>query len=84
MIIGTCVNGMNCVYDLPDNIETAEQLKSLIYGYNNGRLAESQREELYNQPLLLGLNGPMFNGYGTLKSTGETVAIIRYEKPGKF
>lgn len=84
MIIGTCVNGMNCVYDLPDNIETAEQLKSLIYGYNNGRLAESQREELYNQPLLLGLNGPMFNGYGTLKSTGETVAIIRYEKPSKF
>lgn len=84
MIIGTCVNGMNCVYDLPDNIKTAEQLKSLIYGYNNGRLAESQREELYNQPLLLGLNGPMFNGYGTLKSTGETVAIIRYEKPGKF
>lgn len=84
MIIGTCVNGMNCVYDLPDNIETAEQLKSLIYGYNNGRLAESQREELYNQPLLLGLNGPMFNGYGTLKSTGETVAIIRYERPSKF
>lgn len=84
MIIGTCVNGMNCVYDLPDNIETAEQLKSLIYGYNDGRLAESQREELYNQPLLLGLNGPMFNGYGTLKSTGETVAIIRYEKPSKF
>lgn len=84
MIIGTCVNGMNCVYDLPDNIKTAEQLKSLIYGYNNGRLAESQREELYNQPLLLGLNGPMFNGYGTLKSTGETVAIIRYEKPSKF
>lgn len=84
MIIGTCVNGMNCVYDLPDNIKTAEQLKSLIYGYNNGRLAESQREELYNQPLLLGLSGPMFNGYGTLKSTGETVAIIRYEKPRKF
>lgn len=84
MIIGTCVNGMNCVYDLPDSIETADQLKSLIYGYNNGRLAESQREELYNQPLLLGLNGPMFNGYGTLKSTGETVAIIRYEKPSKF
>ena len=75
---------MNCVYDLPDNIKTAEQLKSLIYGYNNGRLAESQREELYNQPLLLGLSGPMFNGYGTLKSTGETVAIIRYEKPRKF
>lgn len=84
MIIGTCVNGTKCTYDLPANIKTAEQLKSLIYGYNNGRLAESQREELYNQPLLLGLNGPMFNGYGTLKSTGETVAIIRYEKPSKF
>ena len=84
MIIGTCVNGMNCVYDLPDNIETAEQLKSLIYGYNDGRLAESQREELYNQPLLLGLNGPMFNGYETLKSTGEKIAVIRYEKPTDF
>lgn len=84
MIIGTCINGMTCVYDLPENIETAEQFKSLIYGYNNGRMAESQREELYNQPKLLGLNGPMFNGFGTLGSTGETVVIIRYEKPSKF
>lgn len=48
------------------------------------RNAESQREELYNQPKLLGLNGPMFNGYGTLKSSGETVVIIRYEKPSKY
>lgn len=69
-----------CVYDVPNNIETAEQFESLICGYNNGRLAESQREELYNQPKLLGLNGPMFNGYATL-STGEIVPIIRYEKP---
>lgn len=84
MIIGTCENGMNCVYDLPNEIENAEQFKSLIYDYNNGRLAESQREELYNQPKLLGLNGPMFNGYGTLESTGETAAIIRYEKPSKY
>lgn len=81
MIIGTCENGMKCVYDLPEEIKTAEQLTSLIRGYNDGRLAESQREELYNQPKLLGLNGPMFNGYGILKSSGETVAIIRYEKP---
>lgn len=84
MIIGICENGTTCVYDLPNNIKTAEQFESLICGYNNGRLAESQREELYNQPKLLGLNGPMFNGYGTLKSTGETVVIIRYEKPSKF
>lgn len=84
MIIGTCENGMKCVYDLPEEIKTAEQLISLIRGYNDGRLAESQRAELYNQPKLLGLNGPMFNGYGTLKSSGETVVIIRYEKPSKY
>ena len=79
MIIGTCVNGMNCVYDLPTKVNTVEKFESLIYSYNDGRMAESQREELYNQPKLLGLVGPMFNGYGILKSTGETVAIIRYE-----
>lgn len=84
MIIGTLENGNKCVYDLPSNIETAKQMESLIYDYNTGRMAESQREELYNQPKLLGLNGPMFNGFGTLKSTGETVAIIRYEKPERF
>lgn len=81
MIIGTCMNGKKCVYDLPIKIETVEQFESLIYGYNNGRLAESQREELYNQPKLLGLNGPMYNGEKILKSTGEEVAVIRYEKP---
>ena len=79
MIIGTLSDGKHCVYDLPSNIKTAEQMESLIYGYNNGREAESHREELYNQPKLLGLKGPMWNGYGKLKSTGETVAIIRYE-----
>lgn len=81
MIIGTCENGMKCVYDLPEEIKTAEQLERLIRGYNDGRFAESQREELHDQPKLLGLNGPMFNGYGILRSSGETVAIIRYEKP---
>ena len=45
MIIGTCENGTTCVYDLPDNIKTAEQFESLICGYNNGRMAESQRAE---------------------------------------
>lgn len=80
MIIGMLENGKKCVYDLPTQIKTAEQMKSIICGYNNGRMAESQRQELYNQPKLLGLNGPMFNGFGTLKSTGEQVAIIRYEK----
>lgn len=84
MIIGILENGCKCVYDLPSNIETAKQMERLIYDYNTGRMAESQREELYNQPKLLGLNGPMFNGFGTLKSTGETVAIIRYEKPERF
>ena len=84
MIIGALEDGSKCVYDLPVEIKTAAEFEALIYGYNNGRMAESQREELYNQPKLLGLNGPMFNGFGTLKSTGETVAIIRYEKPERF
>lgn len=84
MIIGTLENGNKCVYDLPAEIKTAEEFEALIYGYNNDRMAKSQREELYNQPKLLGLNGPMFNGFETLKSTGETVAIIRYEKPERF
>lgn len=81
MIVGTCENGMKCVYDLPDNIRTAEQLESLIYGYN---INSAQREELQGQPKLLGLNGPMFNGFGKLASTGEMVAIIRYEQPIKY
>ncbi len=84
MIIGTLENGGKCTYDLPSGIETAEQMKSLIYGYNNGRMAESQREELFNQPKLLGLNGPMWGGLGTLSSTGEEIVIIRYERPSKF
>jgi hypothetical protein len=84
MIIGILENGCKCVYDLPSNIETAKQMESLIYDYNTGRMAQSQREELYNQPKLKGLNGPMWNSWGTLKSTGEIVAIIRYEKPCRF
>lgn len=80
MIVGTCLNGKKCVYDLPINIQTIEEFQSLIYGYNDGRLAESQREELYMQPLLLGLTTPMYNGTKILKSTGEEVVIIRYEK----
>lgn len=80
MIVGTCLNGKKCVYDLPINIQTIEKFQSLIYGYNDGRLAESQREELYMQPLLLGLTTPMYNGTKILKSTGEEVVIIRYEK----
>lgn len=82
MITGRTISGQKCVYDLPAQIKTAEEFESLIYGFNNGRLAESQREELYNQPKLLGLNGPMYNG--TLQRSGETVVIIRYEKPSKF
>lgn len=81
MIIGTLENGMKCVYDTPEEIKTAEQFESLICGYNNN---PSQREELQGQPKLLSLNGPMFNGFGTLKSTGETVAIIRYETSSKY
>lgn len=81
MIIGTCINGKKCVYDLPIKIDTVEEFESLIYDYNNGRMAESQRDELYDQPKLLGLNGPMYNGKKILKSTGEEVAVIRYEKP---
>ena len=81
MIIGLLENGMKCVYDTPTEIKTAEEFESLIYGYH---YSESTREELQGQPKLLSLNGPMFNGFGTLKSSGEKVAIIRYEKPSKF
>lgn len=81
MITGKMFTGETVVYDLPKEIKTAEQFKSLIYGYNENPV---QREELQGQPLLLGLNGPMFNGYDFLKSTGEQLAVIRYEKPTKY
>lgn len=82
MIMGTCENGMKCTYEVCGvNIKNSEEFKALIYDYNDN---PAQREELQGQPKLLGLNGPMFNGFGTLKSTGETVVIIRYEKPCKY
>ena len=37
-------------------------------------------ERIQGQPLLLGLSGPMYNGMGMLKKSGEKVAVIRYEK----
>lgn len=80
MIMGSG-NGFKFVYDLPENIKNVEQLNSLIYDYNYN---ESQRDELQGQPKLLGLNGPMYNGTRTLKSTGEEVVVIRYELPEKF
>lgn len=43
MIIGTLANGGKCVYDLPAEIKTAAEFESLIYSYNNGRMAEAQR-----------------------------------------
>lgn len=81
LIIGTMADGSKCVYDVPNEIKNAEQFNSLIHGYNKN---DRQREELQGQPLLLGLNGPMYNGTATLKSTGETVTVIRYEKPIKY
>lgn len=81
MIIGLCENGTKCVYDVPSEIQTVEHFNSLIYGYNHNPV---HREELQDQPKLLNLNGPMFNGYGNLRSTGEQVVIIRYEKPSEY
>ena len=78
LIIGTMANGHKCVYDLPEQIQNVEQFKSLIYGYHS---SSKTREELQGQPLLIDLNGPMYNGVKWLKSTGEEVTIIRYEKP---
>ena len=77
MLIGKNVYDKKCVYDLPDGINTAEEFNSLVCGYH---FSDHTREELQGQPLLLGLAGPMFNGFGRLQSTGEKVAIIRYEK----
>lgn len=74
-------NGFKFVYDLPENIKTAEQMKALVWGYNYN---DGQRDELQGQPLLLGLNGPMYNGERVLESTGEEVVVIRYELPEKI
>ena len=76
MLIGLLENGGKCIYDLPDKL-TPDQFSALITGLNE---KPGQREELQGQPILKGYNGPMFNGYGTLKSTGEQITIIRYEK----
>lgn len=76
MLYGLCENGLSCVYDLPQKL-TVEEFNSLITGYND---KEWQREELQGQPILKGMAGPMFNGYGNRVSNGELVAIIRYEK----
>lgn len=78
LIIGTMANGHKCVYDLPEQIQNAKQFESLIYGYHS---SPKTREELQGQPLLIGLNGPMYNGVKWLESTDEEVTIIRYEKP---
>lgn len=86
MFFGVCKEtGMPCAYDLPNvvKVETVEQFEALVTGYNyNSR----QRAELQGQPRLKGLAGPMFNGYATRKSTGELVAVIRYEyhKPPEY
>lgn len=77
MIIGTLENGNTCVYDLPFKVDSAEEFEAMITGYNN---KPWQREELQNQPILKGLAGPMYNGTAYLKSTGEEVTVIRYEK----
>ena len=44
MIIGTCLNGKKCVYDLPINIQTIEEFESLIYDYHHGM---SKRRIIY-------------------------------------
>lgn len=79
MIISTLHDGRLCVYDVPNIINNAEQMKSLIYGYNYN---PCQREELQGEPLLLGLSGPMYNG--TRIINGNEYVVIRYEKPNKF
>lgn len=77
MIIGTLLNGKKCVYDLPVMIKTAEQLESLIYGYNEN---PSHREELQGQPLLLALSGPMYNGMGMLKNQERKLLLSAMKK----
>lgn len=81
MIIGTLENGSTCVYDLPKEIKTAEAFESLIKGYNYNPY---HREELQGQPILKGLNGPMYNGTAIRASNGEKVTVIRYEIPSKY
>lgn len=77
MVTGTDNYGKKYVYDLPSEIKTAAEFKSLIRGYH---YSDKTRDELQGQPLLLGLLGPMYNGIRKIKETGETVVVIRYEK----
>lgn len=79
MIISTLQDGRSCVYDVPTIIKNAEQMKSLIYGYNDN---PRQREELQGEPLLLGLAGPMYNGIRNID--GKEYVVIRYEMPAKL
>lgn len=80
LIIGTMLNGKRCVFDLPSGIKDTEQMESLIYGYS---FNPDHRPELYGQPKLLGLAGPMFNGYRHLENVSKKVAVIRYEIPSR-
>mgnify|MGYP006986244252 FL=1 len=75
MITGKMFTDETVVYDLPKEIKTAEQFNSLIYGYNEN---PAHRDELQGQPLLLGINGPMFNGYSVLKSTGPWLFLSEH------
>lgn len=77
IITGDSAFGYKCAYDLPIEIKTAAEFESLIYGYHYNY---KTRDELQGQPLLLGLAGPMFNGFSRIKETGEKVVVIRYEK----
>lgn len=79
MIIRISKNGILCVYDLPEEVNTIAEFESLISGYNYN---EQNREELQGQPKLFGFCGPMFNGYTKIK--GINAVIIRYEKLEKY
>lgn len=72
-------DGRKCVYDVPEKIQDLTFFESLIYGF----LYDPQaRVELWGQPKILGLLGPMYNG--TIDIDGEEVTVIRYEKPEKI
>lgn len=70
---------IKCVYELPIEIKSKEEFENLIKGFQR---KETARIELWNQPQLLGLVGPMFNGYTTYN--GKKTAIIRYETMDQY
>lgn len=78
-MITRTVNGKNYIYDVPKQIRTLEHFESLIYGYAK----DNKREELCDQPKLLSLYGPFYNGTKALDN-GEVVAIIRYETKATY